>query len=279
MPRRTGVLALALAVAAAAPILPVRAEDAVPDRFPRAGEAYLVVLDGRPLWAGEPDARRPPASLTKLLTALVALDASWNPDAWVRVSRRAAAQAGSRAGLRAGDALRAEDALVATLVASANDACVALAEHAAGSVPAFVDRMNARAAAMGLGATRVRSPCGLDAEDHLSSARDLWRLAEAALARPEIRRMVAMPGARVRTREGRTIVLRNGNALLGRLDGTEGVKTGFTERAGPCLVALVRRGGHEVLLVLLGARNAWPDRWWTAVALVEAAFEEAARRD
>ncbi len=271
MARRRSVVALLLASVA----VTGSAADAV-DRFPGAGDAYLVVLDGRVLWAHAPDARHAPASLTKLLAALVLVDDAWRPDAWVIASRNAAAQRGSRAGLGAGDALTAGDALVAMLVASANDACVALAEHAAGSVKAFAARMNARATALGLASTHVTSPCGLDAPGHHSTARDLWRLTEAALERPEIRRIVALPAATIRTRQGRVLALRNGNALLGRLDGVEGVKTGFTSRAGRCVIVLARRRGHEVLVVLLGARTGWPDRWWTSVALVEAAFTEAA---
>jgi D-alanyl-D-alanine carboxypeptidase (penicillin-binding protein 5/6) len=244
-----------------------------PDRFPRAGAAYLVAVDGRAIWARAPDEPRPPASLTKLMAALVLLDRGWAPEAWVRVSARAARETGSRLGLRAGEEVAAGDALLATLVASANDACLALAEGAAGSAEAFVARMNRRAEAMGLGATRFENPCGHDAPGQRSSARDLWHVARVALASPELRRMVAADRGRATTRGGRTIEFTTGNALLGRLEGARGVKSGFTPGAGKCLVALAERGGVEVVLVLLGA----PDRWWTAAGIVEAAFREAER--
>ncbi|HEY7723775.1 MAG TPA: hypothetical protein VH880_00465 [Anaeromyxobacteraceae bacterium] len=249
------------------------AEADPPDRFPRAGASYLVAVDGRLLWARAPDEPRPPASLSKLMAALVLLGEGWSPGAWLRVSPRAARETGSRLGLRAGEEIAAGDALLATLVASANDACLALAEGAAGSAEAFVARMNRRAVEMGLGATRFENPCGHDAPGQRSSARDLWRIARAALASPELRRVVAAERGRATTRGGRTIEFATGNALLGRLEGARGVKSGFTPGAGKCVVALAERGGVEVLLVLLGA----PDRWWTAAGIVEAAFREAGR--
>jgi D-alanyl-D-alanine carboxypeptidase (penicillin-binding protein 5/6) len=247
------------------------AEVAPPDRFPRAAKAYLVALDGRELWARDADAPRPPASLTKVMTALLALGAGWDPEALATVSARAAAETGTRAGLRAGERLRAGELLAATLVSSANDACVALAEHLAGSEPAFVERMNQQAAALGLTATRFRNACGHDAPGHRASARDLLRLTRAALALPEFRRLVALERVTLTTAAGRVIGLKTTNALLGRLTGARGVKTGFTPAAGRCVVALVERGGVELLLVLLDA----DDRWWATAGLVEKAFAEA----
>ena len=241
------------------------------DRYPRAAASYLGEVDGRPVWARAPDAPRPPASLTKLMTALVAAEAGLDPAAWIEVSRAAARATGSRLGLREGEALRAEDALLATLVASANDACLALAEGVAGDAASFVARMNARAEALGLARTRFADPCGHDAPGQRSTARDLARLARAVLALPELRRLVALERATVTTRAGRGIEVRTSNALLGRVEGARGLKTGFTAKAGRCLAALVEREGVEVLLVLLDAK----DRWWTAAGLVEAAFDEA----
>jgi len=253
---------------------PFPAEGEPPDAYPRAARAYLVAIDGQEVWARAADAQLPPASLTKIMTALLALEAGDRPGAWIEVSARAARETGSRAGLRAGEALSAEGALTATLVSSANDACLALAEHLAGSAAAFVERMNARAAALGLSATHFQNPCGHDAPGHLSSARDLLRLTRAALAFPEFRRLVALTEATVVTRGGRSLALRTHNLLLGRLRGAVGVKSGYTEGAGRCMVALAVRDGVEVLAVLLDS----PDRWWTTSALLELAFDEAHRR-
>ncbi len=249
-------------------------EGGAPDPFPRAGRAYVVALDGAVLWERAADLPLPPASLTKLMTALLALEEGPGPGEWVRVSGRAARETGSRIGLRAGEELSRGDALAAMLIGSANDACLALAEHLAGSEAAFVERLNARATGLGLRHTRFRNACGHDAPGHLSSARDLMALTRTALAFPELARLVALERIDVATRAGRVIAVGTHNQLLGRVEGVRGVKSGTTGAAGRCLVALARRGQDEVLLVLLDA----PDRWWTAAALVEAAFDEARKR-
>ena len=243
------------------------ASETLLDPYPKAAAAYLVVVDGVELWGHAPDRALPPASLTKLMTALVVLE-RWEPDAIVEVGPTAAAATGSRIGLRTGDRLRLADAFDALLVASANDACLALAEHAAGSVERFVERMNRKASALGLRATRFRNPCGLDAPGHRSTARDLHRLARTAMAQPELARAVARPEVAFRTLAGRRLAKSSGNLLLGRVPGTIGIKSGFTRGAGKCLAALVRRGGDEVAVILLDA----PDRWWAASILIEDAF-------
>ncbi len=243
------------------------------DRFPEAAPSYLVAVDGEVVWARAPDAPRAPASLAKLLAALVALE-SPGLDAWLTVSKRAAAETGSRAGLRAGEQVTVHDAVAVMLVASANDACRAVAEHQAGSAAAFAARMNGRARELGLERSRFVDPCGHDAKGQLTTARDLARLARAALGSAELRRLAALPSVRISTRAGRVLEARTTNALLGRLPGADGLKTGFTREAGTCVVAHATRDGREVLVVLLGA----PDRWWTAAALVEKAFAEAPGR-
>jgi D-alanyl-D-alanine carboxypeptidase (penicillin-binding protein 5/6) len=249
------------------------AHGAPEDRFPGAAAAYLVAVDGRVIWARALDSPRAPASLAKLMAALVAAEAGAG-DAWIRVSRRAAGATGSRLGLRGGEEIRRSDALAAMLVASANDACLALAEDVAGSAPAFVERMNRRARDLGLAGTRFVDPCGHDAPGQRVTARDLQVLASAVLRDEGLRRTVARPAVRVETRRGRELAAPSSNALLGRLEGADGVKTGFTPDAGKCVVAHATRDGREVLVVLLGA----PDRWWTAAALVERAFAEAPPR-
>ncbi len=241
------------------------------DRFPGAAASYLVSVGGRVLWARAPDTARPPASLTKVMTALVLLTGDWDPAAPVTVSLRAARATGSRLGLVAGERLHAGDLLAATLVASANDACLALAEHAAGSEPAFVARMNARAVALGLAATHFDNACGHDAPGQRASARDLLRLARLAMAHPEVRRLAGLEETFATSSSGRTIRVKATNALLGRLPGATGLKTGYTPGAGRCAVATAERGGVEVVVVLLDAR----ERWWSAAGLVEAAFDEA----
>ncbi len=261
----------ALVVAAALPLLhaaPARAADE--DRWPGVAAAYLVRIDGDARWSANADARLKPASLTKLMTALVVVDALAPGDV-VAVSRRAAAAEGARLGLKAGAKLPAEDLLAAALLRSANDACVALAERVAGGEAAFVVRMNARAAAMGLADTRFANACGLDAPGHYASARDLAVLADAAMVSPRIAAIVRRDRGTAKAADGRVYRFDNTNALIGRVDGARGVKTGWTKAAGRCLAADVERDGVRVSLVLLGA----PDRWWDAVAMIESAFEDA----
>jgi D-alanyl-D-alanine carboxypeptidase (penicillin-binding protein 5/6) len=262
-PLAAALLALVPAALAAPP----------PDRFPDAATSYLVAVNGSILWARQPDIARPPASLTKIMTALLVLERNERLDEWIQVSPEAARATGTRLGLRAGDEIRALDALTAALVSSSNDACLALAEHVAGGADAFAELMNRRAGELELGSTRFENPCGHDAPNHYATARALWRVTQAALSFPEFRRIVALERTEVRTRGGRRWSLVTGNALLGRARGTTGVKSGFTPAAGKCLVLRAERGGIEVLIVLLGA----PDRWWTAARMLEAAFDEAPR--
>jgi D-alanyl-D-alanine carboxypeptidase (penicillin-binding protein 5/6) len=240
------------------------------DRFPGAAASYLVAVDGRVVWERKADTPRAPASLTKMMTALVLLERGWDPSAVVTVTARAAAATGSRAGLRAGDRVTAGELFSAMLVGSSNDACAALAEHAGGSAAAFVSRMNARAREMGLAATQFANPCGHDDPGQRSSARDLRMVAEAAMARPEIAAVVKQTAASMVTSQGRKMSVKTGNQLLDRCPGVYGVKSGYTPEAGKCLVAAAERNGKKVLVVLLNADN----RWWNAAALIEAAFDE-----
>jgi D-alanyl-D-alanine carboxypeptidase (penicillin-binding protein 5/6) len=208
-----------------------------------------------------------------MMTAIVAVEALAPGDA-VLVSKRAAAADGVRLGLRAGMRLPAEHLLAAALLRSANDACLALAERVAGSEIAFVARMNERAAALGLADTHFANACGFDAPDHYASARDLARLADAALDKPRIAAIVARESGTAKTSDGRLFRFDNTNVLIGRVDGARGIKTGWTRAAGRCLVAMAERAGTRVLVVMLGA----PDRWWDAVAMIESAFEDARAR-
>jgi len=248
--------------------LGVEAAAAVEDRYPTLAEAYLVELGDEPLWAGGADKRLPPASLTKLMTALLVLE-DYRPDDSVTVSARAGAATGARLGLRAGTRIRVEPLLIATLVRSANDACLALAEHYAGSEAAFVERMNRRAEALGLRDTRFANACGFDAPGHYSTVRDLARLARHDMTIPLFAQTVMRAEATVSDEAGRPYTIRNTNALVGTYPGTLGIKSGYTDKAGRCVAALVERDGVRVWLVMLNAHN----RWWDAVGVMEHAFD------
>ena len=284
-PWRALALALACAFAHAASPSSVAPVDAYPD----IAAAYWVEIDGRPLWAGHADERLPMASLAKLMTALVAVEAG-ELDAWVDVSTGAAAETGTRIGLLRGERVKRSDLLAATLVRSANDACRALADGVGASIDprrptaAFVARMNARAATLGLSNTHYANPCGHDDDAQYTSARDLAALSHAVLADATLVGIAQRRDVAFKTSTGRTLSAHTTNALLDGLPGARGLKTGTTPAAGRCLVAVVERDGRRVLAVLLHA----PERWWDSVGLVELAFEtprapagsiEAARPD
>jgi serine-type D-Ala-D-Ala carboxypeptidase (penicillin-binding protein 5/6) len=213
--------------------------------------AYLVIgnLDGRELAARSADEPRPVASITKLMTVLVALRNA-SPEAIVTVPAAAARVGESSISLRAGERMTVRDLAIAALVPSANDAATALALHAGrGSLPRFVAMMNAEARSLGLKNTRFRNPHGLDESGHVSTARDVVTLLRAALEVPVIRRYAA---AREATISGGRVV-ESTDGLLARVRGLVGAKTGHTGGAGWSQVAVVRRGSVEVTAALLGA--------------------------
>lgn len=262
--RLFGTLFLAFAAGAAFPFQDQPGAGAVLLRV--EGHAELAESIHRPL---------PPASLTKLALAVVALESgAMGRNAPVRVSRAAAGQTGSRLGLREGERVASDDLLAATLIASANDACLALAEHVAGSARVAVKRMNALVRRLGMAGTVFMDPCGFDRPGQKSTAADLARLADAAMRQPRILELAGTREKRIASADGRPFPLKNTNLLLGSYPGAVGLKTGYTSRAGRCLIALARRDGIEVLLVMLAAE----DRWDTAERLLEAGFNRALAR-
>lgn len=242
---------------------------ALPDPYPDVARAYYVEIDGEARWGGHADDALPIASLTKLMTALIVAETG-DLDAEVAITRTAAAETGSRLGLRAGDRARTGDLLSAMLVRSANDACRTLADAQAGDEARFVARMNARASGLGLTRTRFANACGHDDDGNRASARDIAALARAAFDIEAIATRVALREFTLTTGAGRRYPMRTTNALLGMLDGARGGKTGWTPDAGRCLVVVAERGGRHVLAVLLHA----PERWWDSVALIELAFAD-----
>ena len=242
--------------------------EAAGDPFGNVAGSYLVKVDGREVWARNPDRRLAPGSLAKMMTALLILERADLRDV-VTVSREASRETGTRLGLAPGDRMTVLELLAATIMASANDACHALADHAAGSEKRFVGRMNARAREMGLSGTRFANACGHDDPGLYSTARDLARLAETAMGTPVYAKLAGLEDGWISTADGgKKFPLENKNLLIGRYRGAKGVKTGFTGRAGKCLAAFAERDGNRVLLILLNA----PDRWWKAEEILDAAF-------
>lgn len=282
-PRRVSILAFALgsalaALGVAAPAICERAPLGFTPAEPYRAALLADLESGDVLFAERERMRWPPASMTKMMTALVALEEVRAGRASladpVRVSAWASRMGGSQVYLAEGETFSLGELLAALLIQSANDAAVAVAEHVAGSTAAFVDRMNRRAHELGLEDTEFHSVHGLPPDrgqaPDLSSARDLARLARALLRHPEARRWVATREAAFR---GGAFRMRNTNRLLGRVEGVTGVKTGYFRAAGFGVTATARRGGLELVAVVLGAarRRECFDR---AAALLERGFAD-----
>lgn len=221
-------------------------------RQPRAG--LLFDLDtGRVLWRRNPTRLLPIASLTKMMTALI-VAANTRPAELVHVTKEARNAPGSRVGLLPKrKPVRVESLLYGLLLPSGNDAAHALADKVGGGSRSFVSLMNAQAQKMSLSCTHYTSPDGyVDAGNH-SCAVDLAALARAVLDNPRLARIVGSRSAILKfpTKGGKLYLFNNNPLLRTGYPGTIGVKTGFTDAAGRCLVAAVRRQGHRLGVVLL----------------------------
>lgn len=219
---------------------------------------------GRVLYEHEPGKRLSPASLTKIMSALVLLEHG-KLDDLVTVSPAAARAHKTHLRLKAGQVFRLDDLLKAMLIVSANDACLAAIEHVGGDETQFVGLMNDKAAALGLHNTHFSNGCGFDGPDHYSTAEDLAILSVIALQHPIFRTLVKEERAMIMPVNGNhAYILHTTNRLLGRIPGVEGVKTGFTSKAGRCLIAKVSQNGSDLLLVILNSSR----RWNTATSLI-----------
>jgi D-alanyl-D-alanine carboxypeptidase (penicillin-binding protein 5/6) len=235
---------LAAAIAALALCGPVRASAP-----PVQAQAYVVQssVDGRTLAAREADTPRPMASITKLMTVLVALE-RLSLDEVVTVPPAAARVGESTLDLEAGERLPVRDLVIGALVPSANDAATALAIAAGGSVPRFVAAMNRKARELGLTGTRYRNPHGLDEPGHVSTARDIAELLRDALRNPVIRQYAGM--SRAVLSDGR--VVESTDNLIASVPGIVAGKTGHTGLAGWSQVAFARVGRVGITAAVLG---------------------------
>lgn len=247
------------------------APSAVPPQVDAAA-AVLADLDtGRVLFDLNGNERRPIASITKIMTALLVIEETV-PTEIVTTSANAAAGGGfgiSGLGLETGERMRVQELLYALMLQSANDAAVALAEHVSGSVDDFVQRMNRRARNLGMGRTRFASPNGLD-DDGYSSARDLARLTRTAFGARGFASIVATRFHTVRSLDAEPRMVQNRNALLWLYPNATGVKTGFTTPAGFCIVAAAERDDRRLVAVVLGESG---EPFSDAAALLNYGFE------
>jgi len=238
------------AVALAVPAALAAAAGAAPPK-PDARAWYVVNgTTGEVLAHHDQRQRVPIASITKLMTVIVALQ-HLRPDEMVTVTREAARVGGSRIPLGAGQRVTVHDLLAGALIQSANDAADALAAAAAGGdEERFIGWMNAEAATLGLRDTHFARADGLDAPGHLSSARDVFVLARRAMRIPIVRQLVRRESATI---ENGTVEVHTWNDLLGVFPRLIGVKTGHTDDAGWCEVAAARRDGYTIYAVILGS--------------------------
>ncbi len=201
-----------------------------------------------------------PASVTKMMTVLLVLEeiekGNLSLEEMVDISERASSMGGSQIFLSAGDKVSVEDLLIGVIVASANDAAVALAEHVSGSVESFVDKMNKRAFSLGMENTNFVNPTGLHDDEHYTTAADLLLLSKKILEYPIYHKWATIwldehfLKGKIRSGE---VFLSNTNRLIFDYPGCDGLKTGWTDEAGFCLVATAKRSNTRLITLVLGA--------------------------
>jgi serine-type D-Ala-D-Ala carboxypeptidase (penicillin-binding protein 5/6) len=239
-----------------------------PPKLDVAAAALVDIDSGQVLYQRNGRGRRAVASLTKIMTALLVLEAT-DPGEKVVTSEFAAAQEGAELGLRPGEVQPVRQLLYALMLQSANDAAVALAEHVGGSVGGFVRDMNREVRRLGLQRTRFASPNGLD-DTGLSTALDLAEITRAAYELPVFGDVVKTKSRTIDAPQGDPRHIQSRNALLWLYPGTTGVKTGYTAAAGFCIVAAARREGLRLMAVVLGS----PDEAYSdGAALLSYGFE------
>ena len=238
-----------------------------PMRVSAVSAKHGILMDaatGRILYEKDADSRALIASTTKIMTALVVCE-QCNVLDRVQIPKEAVGIEGSSMYLREGEVLTVQELLYGLMLCSGNDAAVALAIYCGGTVEGFVALMNDKAHRMGLENTHFMNPNGLDAPDHYSTARDLAVLSAYAMKNPIFARTVSTASVRVGQR-----YLTNHNKLLWQLEGADGVKTGFTKKAGRILVSSASRDGRRLICVTIND----PDDWADHRNLLEQGFEK-----
>ena len=237
-------------------------------------EAAVVMVAGtkQVLYEKNAQAIMYPASTTKITTLITALEKG-DLSSVVTVSPSAAAVEGSCLDLRAGDRIVLPNALYGMMLVSGNDAAEAIAAHIAGSVPAFVDMMNRKAEAIGATRTHYTNPHGLpDQVNHFTTAYDLALITDYALKNRLFAQIVSTREYKVDFLNRSSTYVTNTNTLLKTYPGATGVKTGYTNDAGECLVAAARRGGVQLIAVVLNSETRWDD----AAHLLDYGFQQLA---
>ena len=234
--------------------------------------AAVIHMDtGEVLFVKNGEERRAMASTTKIMTALLTLEEAAVENREVEITREMVLVEGSSMGLREGDRLTLRDLAVGMLTVSGNDAANSAAIAISGSREAFVERMNQRAQELGLENTHFETPSGLDGETHYSTALDMAKLAAAAMQNPDFAAIAGSKTAKVTfLSPEKTVTYQNHNKLLSLYEGCAGVKTGYTKKAGRCLVSASERDDVRLVAVTLNA----PDDWNDHAALLDYGFSK-----
>ena len=227
---------------------------AVDNNEPKLNVRNAIVYErksSRVIFGKQENKRVAMASTTKIMTAIIVIENA-NLDDEVVVSSKAGEIGGSRLGLKKGDRISVRNLLYGLMLCSGNDAAIALAEKVGGSIKEFADKMNKKAEELKLQNTHFVTPHGLDDPEHYTTAYELAVLTNYAMNNEIFSKIVATKNYTVSI-NGYSKNIKNTNELLGYLDGVKGVKTGFTNNAGRCLVTCVKRGDFEIITVVLGA--------------------------
>ncbi len=234
-----------------------------------------VIMDassGAILAAKNPDLRLMPASTTKMMTAYVAFT-QFQPDEVISITRAKDA-IGKSTKFSLGEQYLMSDILQATLINSGNDAALSLADHYPGGYTAFVDQMNREVTKWGLKNTHFANVSGVEQTDHYSSARDLSLIARQFMQQPTLKQIVASASATITSIDGKYVhTFTNTNKLLGKIPGLIGIKTGWTDNSGECLVTYLDRD-HDLILVVLNSLDRFKDTttlidWFSDLSLPE----------
>ena len=217
------------------------------------------------------DVKSAMASTTKIMTSIVILEKA-DLDEMVTVSAKAGGTGGSRLGLKKGDKASVKNLLYGLMLRSGNDAAVALAEHVGGSVKEFAELMNEKASELGLTNTHFVTPHGLDDANHYTTALELAKLTDYAMNNETFSKIVGTKSITIYI-NNQPRQINNTNELLGTLNGVVGVKTGFTNNAGRCLVTETKRNNMDIITIVLGA-DTKKDRTKDSVNLIEYTFSK-----
>lgn len=254
------ILIYVMLLCALCPILPVKAEE---DLAKNSKSAILIEAStGKVLYEKNADEKMPPASMTKVMSMLLIMEAidsgklKYSDE--VVISEKASGMGGSQIFLQPNTKMKVEELLKGVAIASGNDAVVALAEKVAGSVEEFVNMMNEKTKSLGLTNTVFKNPHGLDAEGHVTTARDMSVMARELIKHEDILKFTSIYEEYLKKEDGTSTWLVNTNKLVRFYEGVDGLKTGFTQQAGYCLTATAKRNGMRLISVAMNSES--PDK-------------------